>query len=316
MTTIARLLSASVLVVPALTSMAADSDFAFHWGHPRPQGNSIHTILPVGGQSAYAVGEFGCVLHTADDGQTWELRQDLSGIRKHFFDVIALDADSLIVAGDAPGLYRSDDGGFNWEVVPVPVETTLRDLDILPGGDLSAAGDGGVVLVSSDQGATWTEMGPGVGEIRAHHWTADDTCIVAGDDVFHRTTNAGASWTQLGTPPSFGFNELFFVDGLNGRVNSDFERWQTTDGGATWTEVPGFSFPLYRTTRSFWILSTGWPSPPARAPSSGRRSTPVRPGRICTIVGRSASWALRKCLPGGCCSPRIWATCFTATIWA
>ncbi len=221
-------------------------DYEFAWGHPRPQGNPVHAIAIVDDNLVYAVGEFGCVLRSEDAGATWELRQDLTGIGSHFYDALALDSDSLLAVGQAPGVYRSEDGGSTWSVVATPHSATLRDIALIPGGGISAAGDDGTLLISHDGGASWSSTGPGVGDIRDHTWLSAEVCIVAGDGVFHRTTNAGATWSFLNASPAFGFNEVFFLDDLHGRANSDFERWQSSDGGVTWTEIIGFNHPLYR----------------------------------------------------------------------
>lgn len=74
-----------------------------------------------------------------------------------------------------------------------------------------------------------------------------------GGGVIYRTTNAGGSWTNM-TPPGMFTNTAAFgnwigfltpsVAVVNGDpVNGEFELWRTTDGGLTFTQVPGANIP-------------------------------------------------------------------------
>ena len=71
--------------------------------------------------------------------------------------------------------------------------------------------------------------------------------------AIHKTTNGGATWTNM-TAPGMYTNSASFTDFVsfltpnNGvtvgdPVNGEFEIWNTTNGGTSWTQVPGANIP-------------------------------------------------------------------------
>lgn len=75
-----------------------------------------------------------------------------------------------------------------------------------------------------------------------------------GGGVLYRTTNGGATWTNMTAPGMYTNTATSFAnwvsfltpnDGVaNGDpVNGEFELWRTTNGGTSWTQVPGSNIP-------------------------------------------------------------------------
>jgi photosystem II stability/assembly factor-like uncharacterized protein/ABC-type multidrug transport system fused ATPase/permease subunit len=64
------------------------------------------------------------------------------------------DASSGVVAGDSGAIYRTSDGGVNWQLVSAPSYWTIKQLFLAADNKLYAALDSAVIF-SSDQGATW-----------------------------------------------------------------------------------------------------------------------------------------------------------------
>lgn len=75
-----------------------------------------------------------------------------------------------------------------------------------------------------------------------------------GGGVIYQTTNGGATWNNMTAPGMFTNTATSFcnwvsfltpnVGIVNGDpVNGEFELWRTTNGGTSWTQVPGSSIP-------------------------------------------------------------------------
>jgi hypothetical protein len=60
------------------------------WQHPLPQGNPLNSVDFIDASTGWAAGEAGTILHTADAGATWAVRQ--SGVGGDIRDVYFADA--------------------------------------------------------------------------------------------------------------------------------------------------------------------------------------------------------------------------------
>ncbi len=106
--------------------------------------------------SACAVGEFGRVACTVDDGATWEQRP--VDLEPSLMSVRFRDAEHGLAVGLSGTVLATDDAGANWRVVDVPeLDQHLFDV-IWTGTRWIAVGDKGVML-TGDAGATHWETG-------------------------------------------------------------------------------------------------------------------------------------------------------------
>lgn len=106
--------------------------------------------------SACAVGEFGRVACTVDDGATWEERP--VDLEPSLMSVRFRDAEHGLAVGLSGTVLATDDAGANWRVVEVPgLDQHLFDV-IWTGTRWIAVGDKGVML-TGDAGATHWETG-------------------------------------------------------------------------------------------------------------------------------------------------------------
>lgn len=139
------------------------------------------------------------IIYTAND----------AGSGSEFFSGIdAIDANTIIaVGGDStdPFIARSTNAGGAWSSIAPGTASSvaLNDVDFA-GNTGWVVGDGGVILVSTDGGATFTDQTSGTGANLNSVWAVDaQTAWAVGVGVILLTTDGGATWTQ----PA-GFNAL------------------------------------------------------------------------------------------------------------
>jgi len=119
--------------------------------------NAIASIKDAG---LFIVGEQGSMFRSSDDGQTWEkLEGPYEG---SLFGVISTaQPQTLLAYGLRGNLYRSTDFGSTWEQVELnaargALEFGLSGATLLDDGSLVVVGNGGSVVVSHDDGQTFS----------------------------------------------------------------------------------------------------------------------------------------------------------------
>jgi len=254
-------------------------------------GARLRGVSVVDRDVAWASGNDGTCLRTADGGTTWKLLSVSDATTLDFRDVQAVDAGTAYLLSIGPGplsrIYKTGDAGSTW---------TLSHQNRDPAGFLDAIafwdadhglalGDpvGGrfVILATDDGGRTW-EPAPAAGMPEALRgegaFAASGTCLVvqggrqawfatgggATARVF-RSSDRGRTWAVADTPiragnPSSGVFALAFRDPDHGvAVGGDHKRPDepgdhiatTDDGGRTWTPAARSSRSGFRSAVAF-----------------------------------------------------------------
>lgn len=127
-----------------------DNEDQFHY-------NGIAYVKDAG---LFIVGEQGSMFRSSDDGQTWEkLEGPYEG---SLFGVISTaQPRTLLAYGLRGNLYRSTDFGSTWEQVELnaargALEFGLSGATLLEDGSIVVVGNGGSVVVSHDDGLTFS----------------------------------------------------------------------------------------------------------------------------------------------------------------
>ncbi|PQZ93421.1 hypothetical protein CQ048_07435 [Pseudomonas trivialis] len=120
----------------------------------------LNAIAPIKDAGLFIVGEQGSMFRSSDDGQTWEkLEGPYEG---SLFGVISTaQPQTLLAYGLRGNLYRSTDFGSTWEQVELnaargALEFGLSGATLLDDGSIVVVGNGGSVVVSHDDGQTFS----------------------------------------------------------------------------------------------------------------------------------------------------------------
>ena len=287
-----RCITAAVLLLLALASTAYA---AVPKAEDAPQGRDIEWRLsgPGGGgwieaiafdpadpNTLYVGCDVGGFYVSTDLGRTFEVRNN--GLRNYFVESIAVDPrDSrIILLGTEGGIYRTDDGGRNWQWVregfpPVqrwsfsaPIGAVVfdpQDPRVAYAGigrPRNGGGGQGAVYRSDDGGASWRNTSAGqlpasacVGDIELKPGDSR-TVLVATDNGIYRSDDAGQTWrsSSAGLPHLY-VEELAFApsapDVVYASLHTTARQGQAWDGGVfrsddagrTWRAVNGEGMP-------------------------------------------------------------------------
>lgn len=133
-------------------------------------------------------------------------------------------------------------------IAPLAVRSLL--LDIAEAGPrLVAVGERGHVLVSADQGQSWTQVQvPASANLTAVFFVDDRHGWAVGhDEVVLRTEDGGDSWQLTHFAPEMNrpLLDVWFADADKGlAVGAYGAMYGSSDGGRSWTEVPFEPAPL------------------------------------------------------------------------
>jgi hypothetical protein len=226
-------------------------------------------VDPTDSNTIFAEYQNGGLVYSTDGGSNWS--GGTSGI--NFGEPVnwqmpfALDPQNhkTLYAG-TNYLYRSTNGAVSWTKIS-PILTynlpgffsTLSTIDVAPtDSNVVYVGTGdGRLWVTTNGGGTWTDIASGlplrwVSRVTVDHDSANIAYVTLSgfreyDNQGHlyRSTNYGASWTDIGaTLPDIPLNDVL-VDPLYPHtlyVASDLNVMVTTDLGANWAE-PGTGLP-------------------------------------------------------------------------
>ena len=192
-----------------------------------------------------AVGEFGHIVYSDDDGETWtqsnkvETQVTLTSVSFPSKEVgFAVGHDAVIV--------KTVDGGENWEIIyeDFDAETPLLSVFFDTPSHGMAMGAFGYLIETNDGGDTWDQRPIVADEEDDFHLNdsfqaADGGLWIAAEfgTVYH-SADGGVTFSRIQTPYEGSFwggmgvsDGTVLIYGMRGNV------YRTSDNGGTWTKV-------------------------------------------------------------------------------
>jgi photosystem II stability/assembly factor-like uncharacterized protein len=196
----------------------------------------------VAGHTIIAVGAYGHVLRSVDDGRTWEVAAVPTLVTltaAHFPDA----RNGWAVGHDAQVLHSAD-GGRTWtrQYQGSDPDAPLLSVLFLDAENGFAVGAYGQYLSTTDGGRTWTPRRIIEQDRHFNRITVGPagTLYIAGEQgTLLRSTDRGAAWRAIPSPYDGSFYgilplgpEVLLAHGLRGRI------YRSENNGETWQLVP------------------------------------------------------------------------------
>jgi photosystem II stability/assembly factor-like uncharacterized protein len=188
-------------------------------GEAMPLDTALLAVSAVSAQEAWAVGDFGVVLHTRD-GVGWQ-QQAIApevfadeNVPERILNSVRFVSPQLgYIAGEFGTVLRTSDGGATWQgrhtVAGAPPELYLFNVGgVVAAGParLAAVGLEGTVLVSENGGESWESRAVSTGAaLFALDWRGENGVVVGDRGVIFTTADAGRSWRAAERAPYLGW---------------------------------------------------------------------------------------------------------------
>ncbi len=222
-------------------------------GPPNPPLYGIHFLDDSIGCS---VGQRGFVMATTDGGNTWFQATDRQ--TNDLYGTFVASKTRAWAVGAAGTILTSGDKLHNWTAQPCPVSTLLRSVafsDTLNGRIL---GDDGVMLATTNGGATWGLMATPSTTLNAMSFpNSSDGWVVGPGGLIFRTVDGGGHWSSQSSGVTANLNGVDFIDPGHGVIVGDSGVVLTTSTGGITQVAPSNAAVIPRTM----ILEQNYPNP-------------------------------------------------------
>ena len=188
---------------------------------------------------------------SVDGGQHFYRTPDYPGNDNELNDVI-VRGTTIIAAKNSGNMYVSNDLGLSGHEVHRTTtglgDINMKTLCATDSGSRILAGAGSVLIASTDDGATWTTVPSGAGDIastlpsgnvdRCDFSTDNIVVLLTSNNDMLRSTDGGVTWATVTLPAAGNFQSLEMnADGLAYACGVNGYLLRSVDHGATWTAL-------------------------------------------------------------------------------
>jgi photosystem II stability/assembly factor-like uncharacterized protein len=215
-------------------------DAGASWTVVHAGSRALRDVSFAGPTIGFAVGEGSTVLRTLDAGRTWAARS--AGDEGTLTSIRCTSRLVCLATAEGGGLLRTTDSGMT--LVRVVSSDGVQAASFGAGSRAVGVGIRGAIVVSGDDGASWSAIGtrlPGtLSRLRA---TSPTLAFAAGQDGgVARSSDRGRTWQSVGAPTGEDLTDVSFTTAAVGYgLDLAGHVFRTGDGGARWRRLrPGF----------------------------------------------------------------------------
>lgn len=193
----------------------------------------------------------GDLYRSKDAGKSWEIVPDLHGKSLRALSIAASDPKILVV-GALDGIYRSRNGGHDWERISPENHAEIKNIESIAidpvNPEIIYAGTWHLPWKTEDGGKTWRSIKKGVIDDSDVFSIVIDQAqpanlFISACSGIYRSETAGELFRKIqGIPYSARRTRMLQMDPTDHNVvyaGTTEGLWKTTDAGATWKHMTG-----------------------------------------------------------------------------
>lgn len=156
-----------------------------------------------------------------------------------YWGVHFVNEDTGWAVGEGGAIIKTTNGGQKWNWIESGVENTLKTIYSVNNGQrVITAGDGGIILISEDAGATWSQLpSPATSNLWNMQMITEEIGWIVGEgSAALKTTDGGLTWLRQQMPhTNLPYWDVSFVDLNHGYISGNSAViLKTTNGGIDW----------------------------------------------------------------------------------
>ncbi|WP_295719101.1 YCF48-related protein [uncultured Halovibrio sp.] len=206
--------------------------------HTMPEAINLQGVAVTPEGTVVAVGNEGAVFIRRAGESAWtSQRLPVSERAGKMVDAAWLKGE-LWVVGEMGAIFRSDDGGRNWQSLGLDEDIGLNDINAAPDGTLWITAEFGELIHSQDNGQSWQTRTFGSESLRSVDFTQNGAGVVVGNNgtMLYRA-GPDSDWRELDPVTSehlydVGFDgERWLAVGNSGALvtSTDGQQWQSRE---------------------------------------------------------------------------------------
>jgi len=227
------------MIMLAILGLSVNAQWtAVNTGLPYPGTNEYEWFASIG--SDLFIGTGSGVYVTSNNGTSWTAAS--TGLTNTDIEALASIGSNLFAA-TGNGIFKSVNNGTNWTSMSTGLNTSngTSVYSLFASGTNLFAGTEAGVFISVPPYTSWTAVNTGLMLVDYYAFTQIGSYIFSGGLGVYRTSNNGASWTEMtsGLPSIYNSDfESFAVLGSNVYAGDlGLGVFKSTDNGTNWTAV-------------------------------------------------------------------------------
>jgi photosystem II stability/assembly factor-like uncharacterized protein len=235
-----------VILISITVTNLCFSQSGWFWQNPLPQGNTLYDVELIGNGIAIACGETGTILRTTDNGNSWNIIKNDSGVVYKSVDFYNSNIGWIISTYNGK-VIKTTNAGINWfELSLISGDGNNIEFTSLDTGYAAiTSANSGFIFKTINSGENWNSVFSQSNSIVYSTFFLNNlTGYSYGTYGINKTTNGGINWNNnfsYGSPiKSINFLDIntgFATVTRYANPNIYFHVFKTTNGGTNWNEI-------------------------------------------------------------------------------
>ncbi len=231
------------------------TDGGVSWQQITNPGNTLwQSVFFVDEQNGFIGRDNGKIARTTNGGNNWT--ELTAGFANQAQDIDFVNPYVGLFAG-GPRIYKTVNGSLTMREIQTGTTLNLSTIRWITDQVVLACGENGLVLRSTDEGNSYTQITTPITSSLVDMWKVSETLIyaAASDGKVIKTTNGGLNWSLTGNTGATTIRGISFANSLVGMISANEKVYKTSNGGISW-QLKNIGIDINTGLDDIWMINT------------------------------------------------------------